>query len=266
MARKFFTDIDMQSASKITNLPDATQPGDAVRFSQLNAAVEGLAWKDSCRVSTQGNLSIASPGATIDGVTMATQDRVLVRSQTAGAENGIYIWNGAAVAMTRALDASTFEELEQAVVTVEEGSSTGSTFRQTAVNGTLGTTTVAWATFGTSAPAASETTSGIAELATQAETDAGTDDLRIVTPAKLANWSGRIKKFSTNIGDGSALTYTVTHGLNSRDVIVRVFPNSGQYDDVEVDVQRTSTTVVTLVFVAAPSAPAANAYRVVVIG
>lgn len=41
--------------------------------------------------------------------------------------------------------------------------------------------------------AASETTAGIAELATQAETDAGTDDLRIVTPLKLkATLAGRI--------------------------------------------------------------------------
>lgn len=263
MPRKFFTDIDMQSVSKITNLPAATADGDAVRFSQLNAAIEGLAWKDSCRVATQANLNLASPGATIDGVTMVSQDRVLVRAQTAGAESGIYIWNGASSAMTRSLDASTFDELEQAVTSVEEGTSVGTTYRQTAVNGTLGTTTVTWAVFGTSAPAASETTSGTAELATQAETDAGTDDLRIVTPLKLATWSGRIKKVASNIGDGTATTYTVTHNLNTRDVIVRLFPNSGQYDDVEVDVQRTSVNAVALVFA---TAPASNAYRVVVVG
>lgn len=263
MARKFFTDIDMQSVSKVTNLPSPIASGDAVPKSYVDSAVEGLAWKDSCRVATQANLNLASPGATIDGITMASQDRVLVRAQTAGAENGIYVWNGAAVAMTRSLDCSTFDELEQAVVSIEEGTSAGTTYRQTAVNGTLGTTAVAWTTFGTSAPAASETTSGIAELATQAETDAGTDDLRIITPLKLANWSGRIKKVSANIGDGSATTYTVTHNLNTRDVIVRVFPNSGEYDDVEVDVQRTSVNAVALVFA---SAPAVNAYRVVVIG
>lgn len=263
MPRKFFTDIDMQSVSKITNLPAATADGDAVRFSQLNAAIEGLAWKDSCRVATQANLNLASPGATIDGVTMASQDRVLVRAQTAGAENGIYIWNGASSAMTRSLDCSTFDEMEQAVTSVEEGTSVGTTYRQTAVNGTLGSTTITWAVFGTSAPAASEITSGTAELATQAETDAGTDDLRIVTPLKLATWSGRIKKVASNIGDGTATTYTVTHNLNTRDVIVRLFPNSGQYDDVEVDVQRTSANAVALVFA---SAPASNAYRVVVIG
>jgi hypothetical protein len=266
MSRKFFTDIDMQSASKVVGLPTPTNPGDAVPKSYVDSAVEGLAWKDSCRVSTQANLSIASPGATIDGVTMASQDRVLVRSQTTGAENGIYVWNGAAVTMTRALDASTFDELEQAVVSVEEGSSVGSTFRQTAVNGTLGTTTVTWAAFGTSAPSATESTAGIAAEATQTETNSGLINGKFVTPAKLASWSGRLKKYTTDIGDGSALSFAISHGLNSRDVIVRVFPNSGQYDDVEVDVQRTSTTQVTLVFVAAPSAPALNAYRVVVIG
>jgi hypothetical protein len=263
MARKFFTDIDMQGVSKVTGLPDATNATDAVRFSQLNAAIEGLAWKDSCRVATQANLNLASPGATIDGVTMASQDRVLVRAQTAGAENGIYIWNGAATAMTRSLDASDFPELEQAVTSVEEGSSVGTSYRQTAVNGTIGSTTVTWAVFGTSAPSASESTAGIAELATQGEVDAGTDDLRIVTPLKLANYSGRLRKHVQNIGDGSLTSLPVTHNFTTRDVQVSVFPNSGTYDDVEVDVQRTSTSAVTLVFA---TAPASNAYRVVVIG
>jgi hypothetical protein len=146
---------------------------------------------------------------------------------------------------------------------VEEGTSAGTSYRQDQVNGTIDSSTVSWVTFGTSAPAASETTAGIAELATQAEVDAGTDDLRIVTPLKLATWSGRIRKYSTNIGDGSATSYTITHSLNTRDVIIRVFPNSGNYDDVEVDVYRPSTTTATLVFA---TAPASNAYRVVVLG
>ena len=263
MARKFFTDLDLQSTSKVINLPSPVDAGDAVSKSYVDSAIEGLAWKDSTRVGTQSNLNLSSPGATIDGVTMASQDRVLVRNQSTQSENGIYVWNGASTAMTRSLDASTFAELEQAVVTVEEGTDAGSTFRQTQINGTIGSSNVVWSSFGTAAPAASETTAGIAEIATQAETDAGTDDARIVTPLKLATWSGRLRKVSTNVGDGSATSYTVTHNLNTRDVIVRVFPNSGQYDDVEVDVQRTGVNTVAVVFA---SAPASNAYRVVVLG
>ena len=51
---------------------------------------------------------------------MVAADRFLAKNQTAPAENGIYIWNGAAVAATRALDANTAAELEQAIVTVED--------------------------------------------------------------------------------------------------------------------------------------------------
>jgi len=262
MAKKIFTDFDFQSVSKVVNLPTPSSSGDAASKSYVDSLVEGLAWKDSCRVATQSNLNLSSPGATIDGITMASQDRVLVRSQTTTADNGIYVWNGSASAMTRSLDASTFAELEQAVTTVEEGTSAGTTYRQDQVNGTLGSSTISWVTFGTAAPAASETTAGIAELATQAEVDAGTDDLRIITPLKLATWSGRIKKYSVSIGDGSATSYTVTHNLASRDVHVTVYNNSS-YDEVIADVTHTTTNTLTIVFA---SAPASNAYRVVVVG
>jgi len=262
MAKKIFTDFDFQSVSKVVNLPTPSSSGDAASKSYVDSLVEGLAWKDSCRVATQSNLNLSSPGATIDGITMASQDRVLVRSQTTTADNGIYVWNGSSSAMTRSLDASTFAELEQAVTTIEEGTSAGTSYRQDQVNGTLGSSTISWVTFGTAAPSASETTAGIAEIATQAETDAGTDDARIVTPLKLATWSGRIKKYSVAIGDGSATSYTVTHNLASRDVQVTVY-NASTYDEVITDVTHATTNTLTIVFA---SAPASNAYRVVVIG
>ena len=70
MARKFFTDIDLQSTSKVINVPTPTAAGDAVPKSYVDSAVEGLAWKDSARVGTQSNINLSSPGATIDGVTL----------------------------------------------------------------------------------------------------------------------------------------------------------------------------------------------------
>ena len=105
MARQVLTDLDLNSAARILNLPAPTLSGHAANKAYVDSAVEGLAWKDSCRVATQSNVSIASPGATIDAITMVANDRVLVRSQSTQTENGIYIWNGAAVPMTRAADA-----------------------------------------------------------------------------------------------------------------------------------------------------------------
>lgn len=263
MAKQVLSDLDFNSSARIVNLPDPTLSQHPATKAYVDSAVEGLGWKDSVRVASVANITLSGPGATIDGVTMAANDRVLVKDQSTQSQNGLYIWNGAAVSMTRTADASTFAELEQAVVTVEEGTSAGSTFRQTQTNGTIDTNNIIWASFGTSAPSASETTAGVAELATQAETDTGTDDLRIVTPLKLSNWSGRKRKFTQTFGDGSATTFNIDHNFNTRDVTVEVYRNSGNYDSVLCDVTRPSVNRVTLTFAAAP---AASAFNVVIMG
>ncbi len=149
------------------------------------------------------------------------------------------------------------------MVTVEEGTSAGASFRQTAVNGTIDSTSVTWTSFGTSAAAATETTAGVLEIATQSETDTGTDDLRAITALKLNNWSGRKRKATATFGDGSATSFNIDHNFNTRDVQVEVYRNSGNYDSVLCDVTRPSVNRVTLTFAAAP---AASAFNVVVLG
>lgn len=247
-AKQVRIDLDFGSVARLLNLLDAVDPQEPATLAQLHAAIEGLAWKDNVRVSTQSNINLSSPGASVDGITMAVSDRVLVRAETATATNGIYLWNGAAVAMTRSDDCSTAAELESAVTTVDEGTDAGVSYRQSAVNLTLGTDPVTWTVFGTVVPAASESTAGKAELATQAETDAGTDDLRIVTPLKLATWSGRPLKYSTLVGDGAATSYTITHNLNTRDLQAVVRRNSGAYDEIIADVEFTTVNTVTVIF------------------
>lgn len=252
--------LDFNSATKIINLPDGTNPQDPATIAQLNSAVEGTNWKDSVRVSTQANLNLAAPGATIDGIAMVSGDRFVARSQTSDFDNGIYIWNGAATPATRSLDMNVAAEVEQAVTTVEEGTNAGVTYRQTAVNVTLGTTPLAWTVFGSSAGAASESSAGIAEIATQGETDAGADDARIVTPLKLATSVFASKKFNTTVGDGSATSYVITHNLGTRNVSVHVYRATGNFDEIICEVQRTTINTVTLIFDAAPTAAAFNCF------
>jgi hypothetical protein len=69
------------------------------------------------------------------------------------------------------------------------------------------------------------------------------------------------RQFAANFGDGSASSYAITHNLNTFDVQVEVFRNSGNRDTVLLEVQRTSVNQVTLV---TDSAVASNALRVVI--
>jgi hypothetical protein len=263
MAKQVLTNLDFNSVAKVVNLPNPTANQDAATKAYVDAAIEQLAQKDNVRVRTSSNISLASPGATLDGVTMVVNDRVLVAGQTTQSENGIYIYNGSSVAMTRSADANAAIELVNAIVPVDEGTSAGTVWRQTAVNITLGSTAILFVAFGTVAAAASETSAGIAEIATQAETDTGTDDLRIVTPLKLANYAGRKLKFSQDIGDGSATQYTITHNLNTRDLTAIVRRNSGQYDEVIVDIEFPTVNTAVARFA---SAPASNAFKFIVLG
>ncbi|MDP3848631.1 MAG: hypothetical protein Q8R10_19605 [Pseudomonas sp.] len=255
--------LDFQSATRILNLPAPASANEPARLADLNAALEGLAWKDNCRVAAQVDVTLSAPGAMIDGAAMLANDRVLLGNQTTTTEQGIYIWNGAAIPMTRALDASTADELESAVVTIDEGTSAGATYRQTTVDFVLGTGSPVFVSFGTSAPVASETVAGIVELATQDEADTGVDDVRAITSLKLANWSGRAKRGAVTLGDGAATSYVVTHNLNTRDVITELYRNSGNYDEGLIEIQHNSLNSVTVIFAAAP---ALNSWRLVVLG
>ena len=108
---------------------------------------------------------------------------------------------------------------------------------------------------------ATETTLGLAEIATQTEVNTGTDDLRIVTPLKLKTYlDAAVGGYAANVGNASATSFTLTHNLGTRDVIVAIYDNA-TYEEVMADVVVTSTTVVTVAFAIAPSS---NAYRVVI--
>lgn len=115
------TFVSMNS-QKLVNVANGTTANDAVNKSQLDAVSAGLDVKASVRIASTANLSLAAPGANIDGVAMAANDRVLLKDQTAPAENGIWVWNGAAAAMTRATDADISAEVTPGLYTfVEEG-------------------------------------------------------------------------------------------------------------------------------------------------
>lgn len=130
----------------------ASQPGRIVYVQKGDQAngwfrSDGAVWQRLwADWSSQEAINLASAPATIDGVAPAAGSRILVRHQSNAAENGIYVWNGAGLAMGRATDFDAAPELAGALVQILAGSDIGRAFRQTALpyGGTVGTDAIHW--------------------------------------------------------------------------------------------------------------------------
>ncbi|MCA1694510.1 MAG: head decoration protein, partial [Actinobacteria bacterium] len=211
-----------------------------------------------------GNITISGPGTTIDGVTMATNDRFLAKDQTTGSENGIYVWNGAASAATRAVDANTSALVTAGLaVSIAEGTVNADRVYLLITNDpiTLGTTALSFTQLG----AAGTTYSAGNGLSLTGSTFAVVAGSGIIADGTSTRVDPAVvpKKFASNVGDGTSTAITVTHNLGTRDVLVQCFLNATPWDLEIVDVTLPSVNTATLTFA---TAPAAGAYRVVIIG
>ena len=102
------------NSQKITGLANGVSDDDAATKGQVDVAQAGLDAKYSCKVATTANITLSGE-QTIDGVLTST-DRVLVKNQTAGAENGIYV--SASGAWARSADANTSVEVTSGLYTL----------------------------------------------------------------------------------------------------------------------------------------------------
>lgn len=258
MALKLKTGADF-SGQRAQNAADASAATDLVTLQQMQAMVRGLNWKASVRVRATGNITLTSPGATINGVTMAVNDRFLASSQTTGTENGIYVWNGAAVAATRAPDADSSGELVGAAVYVTEGTTLPDTmWVQTVDPFTLGTTVPTFTQFGGG---------GTTYTASTGLTMVGSDIRVIPGNGILADGSSTrvdptvvVRKFAANCV-ATTNPQNFTHGLGTDDIEVQVWDVSAG-EQVWPGVTKTAGVVT----VDWGSAPSAGQYRVMVQG
>jgi hypothetical protein len=148
-----FTGDQSMGNNKITSVSDAVADTDVPSFGQIKAMITGKDWKDSVDVATTTAGTLASSfenGDTVDGQTLVTGWRILIKDQAAGAENGIYVVN-ASGAPTRATDADSNAEVTSGMmVPVVRGTANGGTNWQLTTAGsiTLGSTALAFSQVG----------------------------------------------------------------------------------------------------------------------
>lgn len=263
MPRRFLNGIDL-SNQRIINVGDPSNPTDAVNRQFVENTLRGLSIKEAVRVASTANITVATPGATIDGVTMVSGDRVLLKDQTTQSQNGIYVWNGAATAMTRSLDADDGTEIRSGVsVFVREG--TVNADRQYVMTSdvtiTIGTTAQTWTQFG----------GGTTYTGSNGVQLVGNDFRGVVAPSGgltvgasgfAIDTSIVTRKVSGTMGNGSLTSITINHGLNTQDVDVTIRQTSNN-EVVDTDWVALDNNQITFTFAVAP---ASNSIRWTVMG
>jgi|SRR5215471_1701277 len=143
------------NSQKLISVLDPTNPQDGATKNYVDNVATGLDAKASVHAATTANIANLATGApnTLDGVTLAANDRVLVKDQTTANQNGIYtittLGTGANGVWARATDMDAWTEVPSSYVWVEQGTINGDTgWVCTAdAGGTLGTTSITWSKF-----------------------------------------------------------------------------------------------------------------------
>ena len=290
------------STYKITNLGAPTDGTDAATKAYVDAVSEGLHIHEAARVYFGSSVDLIEivPGAVQDSVTLAAGNRVLLNGQGTQSENGIYVVQASGPAI-RATDFDSPSEVKSGdFIFVSSGTIYGNTgWVQTLPTVTIGTSPISFTQFsgaGTYTAGAGLTLDGTVFSADVTPTSGNpslintggaievkvntSDGLEVTTDGlginngtgftfssgalvfDTANGYG-VRKIASSVGDGSATSYTVTHGLATRDVTIQIFDNASPYAQVEADVEHTDSNTATIKFAVAPTT---DQYRVVVVG
>ena len=154
---------------------------------RLAGLTTSVAVKAPCRVVTSAPITLSGI-QTIDSELLVAGDRVLVAAQSSAVTNGIYVVSS--TTWSRALDFDGERDVVNGtLIIISEGSSPGAIYKTDVVDPVvIGTDSINFslATLTATIPTATEVIEGALEIATQTETDTGSDDAKIVTPLKLS--------------------------------------------------------------------------------
>ena len=133
------------SGGSITGLGSPSNASDAATKNYVDGLVAGLKTRIIVRAATTANIDLTQDlqnGDTLDSITLATNDKILVKNQTNQTQNGIYVVVASGTA-SRDTDFDTVDELAGQMIIVKEGSNNADTFHLcTTDSGTIGSANI----------------------------------------------------------------------------------------------------------------------------
>lgn len=274
---------------KLTNVATPTASTDAATKGYVDNVATGLDVKASVRVASTANVTVtytatggtsargqitAAPN-TLDGVSLAANDRILLKDQSTGAQNGIWVVStlgtGANGVWDRATDFDQDVEVTSGAFTfVSEGTANADSGWVLTTDGTItiggaSGTALTWAQFSgagqiTAGAGLTKTGNTLNVVANANNTIVvNADDITVNRTGTNGAHVPLVFKTGTH---ASATSIAITHNLGQQFILAQVFETSSG-NLVDVDVTCTSTTVTTFTFAVAPTA---NTYTFVIYG
>ena len=207
------------NSQKITGLADPTADADAANKGYVDGVAQGLDVKDSVVATTTANGTLSTAfanGQSIDGVTLQTGDRILIKNQSTASQNGIYNVN-ASGAPSRATDMGTGSNAAGAFVFVEQGTvnaENGFTCTSDTGSAVVGTNNLTFAQFSGAGQIIAG--NGIAKSGNELSADLKANGGLVIESAKLAVKLDASSITGTlAIGDGGTGATTATAALTA---------------------------------------------------
>lgn len=138
------------NSQKFTGMADGTAATDSATWGQVQSMIQGGRYL-AARVASTANVSLPPGGTTltIDTIALANGDYVLLKNQTATAENGLRVVGGigTSVTLNRAAEMDTAAEVDGRIVIIEDGTQAGTLWVTTSDVVTLNTDTIVFTQF-----------------------------------------------------------------------------------------------------------------------
>lgn len=248
MSTKIMNGLDLQG-QRVANMGDPSSATDAATKQYVDLYINGITLKAPVRAATTTNITL-SGAQTVDGVSVIAGDRVLVKDQSTGSANGIYV--AAAGAWARSSDANVDAEVVSGMTMfVTEGTTNGDKQFSLTTNNPIVVDTTALVF-------AQTATSGVTYTAGNGITLPGNAITAVAGTGIVVNgsginidsaYSGLAKRYSVNVPNSTAAV--INHALGTTDVVVQVREISGGAVVIP-DVTVTDANNVTLGFAVAP--------------
>lgn len=222
------TDIDVNISNLIARLPqlsDSFTIGDAT---DVTVTTSG-------NLTVTGDLTVNGATTTVNTTELTIEDNVITLNSTQTGTPATSLRSG--IEVERGDTANAILQFNESTDKWEFSVDGGATFTNLDAAPADATTSV----------------KGIVELATTAEAIAGADAVRAVTPAGLAahnagrSFSAPLEATNANVTK-SVNTYTVTHSLSTRDVMVQITEAASPYETIHADVARPTADTITVAF------------------